>query len=250
VSSGGSGYIDTPVVTITNISASGSGATAVANVSGGAITSITVTSPGHDYGSGDTLGVAVVGGGGSGAVIGTPVLAANTGGGLTKQGIGTLTLSGANTYAGNTTVSAGTLEIVNPVLAAASTVSVASGAVLQLDFSVTNSVAGLVLNGVTQATGVYNSTTSPAYISGAGSLLVPSTIATNPTNITFSVSGSTLSLSWPMDHLGWILQSQTNNLGTGLGANWVDVPGSASVTSTNMPVIPANPTVFYRLRKP
>jgi len=250
VSNGGSGYIDTPVVTITNISASGSGATAVANVSGGVITSITVTSPGHDYGSGDTLGVAVVGGGGSGAVIGAPVLGANTGGGLTKQGIGTLTLSGANTYAGNTTVSAGTLEIVNPVLAAASTVSVASGATLQLDFSVTNTVTGLVLNGVSQPTGVYNTTTSPTYITGTGSLLVGIPIASNPTNITFSVSGSTLSLSWPADHLGWLLQSQTNSLSTGISTNWFDVPGSASSTSAVINMNPANATVFYRLRHP
>ena len=47
VISGGSGFIDTPIVTITNISASGSGATAVANVSGGVITGITVTCPGQ-----------------------------------------------------------------------------------------------------------------------------------------------------------------------------------------------------------
>lgn len=38
-------------------------------------------------------------------------LAATPDGGLTKSGVGTLTLSGANTYTGNTTVSAGTLEL-------------------------------------------------------------------------------------------------------------------------------------------
>ncbi len=80
--------------------------------------------------------------------------------------------------------------------------------------------------------------------------VVASSIATNPTNITFSVSGSTLSLSWPADHLGWILQSQTNNLSVGISTNWSDVAGSAAVTSTNLTIIPANPTVFYRLRNP
>lgn len=83
-----------------------------------------------------------------------------------------------------------------------------------------------------------------------GILSVVNGIASNPTNITFSVSGSTLSLSWPSDHLGWILQAQTNTLSTGLGTNWFDVPNSASVTSTNITIDVLNPSVFYRLRKP
>jgi fibronectin-binding autotransporter adhesin len=77
-----------------------------------------------------------------------------------------------------------------------------------------------------------------------------SSIASNPTNITYSVSGSTLTLSWPTDHLGWFLQSQTNNLSVGINTNWADVAGSAAVTSTNLTIIPENPSVFYRLRNP
>jgi fibronectin-binding autotransporter adhesin len=77
-----------------------------------------------------------------------------------------------------------------------------------------------------------------------------SPIASNPTNITFSAGGGNLNLSWPPGHLGWILQSQTNLLGVGLSTNWSDVAGSASVTATNFPLSPANPAVFYRLRKP
>ncbi len=83
--------------------------------------------------------------------------------------------------------------------------------------------------------------------------IITQTIATNPTNITFSVSGSMLTLSWPADHLGWILQSQTNSLNVGIttpAGSWFDVPGSASVTSAVIPINPANPTVFYRLRNP
>ena len=80
--------------------------------------------------------------------------------------------------------------------------------------------------------------------------IVGSSIASNPTNITFSVSGSTLSLSWPADHLGWILQSQTNSLAVGITTNWFDMAGTASVTSTNLTINPADPTVFYRLRQP
>ncbi len=249
LSSGGSGYFAPPLVVLTNGTGSGATATAQINPVTGAVTGIVINNPGTGYLASDVLTVSFLGGGGSGAVAATPLLAQNTSGGLTKQGAGTLTLSGANTYTGNTIVNAGTLEIAQPVLAGSSTVTVAGGAILQLDFAVTNRVSGLVLNGVTQAPGVYNLATSAPYLAGTGSLLV-STIATNPTNITFSVTGHTLALSWPADHLGWILQSQTNSLNTGLSTNWFDVAGSASVTSTNININSAVPTAFYRLRQP
>jgi len=43
------------------------------------------------------------------------------------------------------------------------------------------------------------------------------------------------------------LQTQTNSLSTGLGANWVDVPGSSSVNTEVVPLNPTNPAVFYRM---
>jgi autotransporter-associated beta strand protein len=168
-----------------------------------------------------------------------------TDGGLTKLGAGTVTLGSANTYNGNTTVKAGTLEVVLATLATTSTVSISNGAALKMDFSTTNQVGALVLNGVAQSGGVYNSITSPSFISGSGSLLVQS-IASNPTNITFAASGGSLHLSWPSDHLGWILQSKTNLV----ARNWVDLVGSSSVTSTNIPISTAIPSIFYRLRHP
>ena len=69
-------------------------------------------------------------------------------------------------------------------------------------------------------------------------------------DISYSLSGSNLTLSWPTNYLGWILQEQTNSLDVGLNANWVDLSGSANVTTTNMLISPANPTVFYRLSPP
>ena len=69
--------------------------------------------------------------------------------------------------------------------------------------------------------------------------------ADNPTNITASVSGKTLTIAWPADHLGWILQAQTNGLSTG---QWFDVPGSDAVNSVVIPINPANTSVFYRQR--
>ena len=71
-----------------------------------------------------------------------------------------------------------------------------------------------------------------------------------PTNISYSVTGTTLTISWPASYLGWILQSQTNVLSVGLKKNWYDVSGSGSISSTNLPINPVNPSVFYRLRHP
>jgi hypothetical protein len=75
-------------------------------------------------------------------------------------------------------------------------------------------------------------------------------VALNPTNISAVLSGNTLALSWPADHLGWRLQVQTNSLSAGLGTNWVTLPGSDLVTSTNMPINPGNRAVFYRMIYP
>src|ERR1035437_10330141 len=83
-----------------------------------------------------------------------------------------------------------------------------------------------------------------------GSIAVLSTVATNPTNITFSVTSNVLTLSWPADHTGWRLQAQTNSLANGLGTNWVEVLGASAVNSTNFTINPANGAVFYRLVYP
>lgn len=169
---------------------------------------------------------------------------------LTKTGNGTLTLSGANTYTSNTIVNAGILELTLPTLFSNAAVSVASGATLRLNFVETNVVAGLVLNGASKPAGLYNNNTDPAFLTGTGSLLVAPSVSLVPTNITTAVSGSTLTLSWPADHLGWRLQLQTNSLAAGLGTNWVTLPGSDAVTSTNITINPANGSVFFRLVYP
>jgi hypothetical protein len=67
-----------------------------------------------------------------------------------------------------------------------------------------------------------------------------------PGPIQFTVSGTQLSLGWPTN-LGWTLQVQTNNLSKGLGTNWVNVPGSTTVTNVVVPMNPTNGSVFYRL---
>ena len=80
-----------------------------------------------------------------------------------------------------------------------------------------------------------------------GTIAVVSTVNSNRPPLLASFNGTILALSWPTN-AGWTLQQQTNSLTTGLGSNWVDVPGSTAITSTNITVDPAKPTVFYRLK--
>ncbi len=86
-----------------------------------------------------------------------------------------------------------------------------------------------------------------------GTIQVVPSVSLNPTNITSSVSGSVLTLTWPADHIGWRLQVQTNALTSGLNPSsnaWSTVTGSASVNTQTININPANGSVFYRLVYP
>lgn len=96
-------------------------------------------------------------------------------GSLTKQGTGALTLSGANTYTGNTTVSAGTLILTKAYLSDAGTVTIATGAVLNLSHGLVDQVAGLTIGGTPLAPGTYDSVSNPGVIIGSGKLQVTGT---------------------------------------------------------------------------
>jgi hypothetical protein len=71
-----------------------------------------------------------------------------------------------------------------------------------------------------------------------------------PTNITYTVSSNVLVLSWPSNYTGWLLQTQTNPLSSGLGTNWQTVAGSATNSTYLVPLNPANPAVYFRLVYP
>ncbi|MES2922018.1 MAG: M60 family metallopeptidase [Verrucomicrobiota bacterium] len=78
---------------------------------------------------------------------------------LVKSGSATQTLTGSNNYAGATTVTAGTLSLSAATLANASTVTIASGAALDLTHGATDIIDKLFINGVQQAAGLYKSAT-------------------------------------------------------------------------------------------
>jgi hypothetical protein len=72
--------------------------------------------------------------------------------------------------------------------------------------------------------------------------------------LTNSVSGTTLTLSWPADHLGYRLLVQTNNLNKGVSSNtndWGTVAGSQLIITTNITIIKTSVTnQYYRLVYP
>jgi len=74
------------------------------------------------------------------------------------------------------------------------------------------------------------------------------TIAANPTNLSYSVSSGVLTMTWPQDHLGWLLQSNSVNLAA--PADWYDLSNTATGTSYSISINPAQANVFYRLRHP
>jgi autotransporter-associated beta strand protein len=89
--------------------------------------------------------------------------------GLTKSGAGIFTLTGSLSYAGDTTVTAGTLSLGSTNGGNnLSTMTVASGAKLKLTYAGTDTVAALVINDVPQAGGVYGHTDSGATNGGQG----------------------------------------------------------------------------------
>ena len=240
---GGAGYIAPPIVTITG---DGVGATAIAQIdrAAGTVTNIIITCPGVDYTAVPTF---IVSGGGAttdATITGTSPTA-NTSGGLTAVGSGVTTLSGTNTYTGNTTVNAGTLEIVSAGLAASSTVSIASSAKLQLDFATTNQIGALVLNGVTQSAGIYNSNTTPASISGPGSLIVsavgPGIFTSTPGITSFTLNGANIEISGTNGQAGdayYLLASTNLSLPISqwqtVATNVLSASGSFTVTGTNV----------------
>src|SRR5882724_9052503 len=148
-----------------------------------------------------------------------------------------VSLNGSITYGG-------TLSVTNigPALQAGDSFQLFPGAV--------SGFTGGINLATTDATGnVYTWTNKVAIDGSIRVLTASSSINPLPGTIQVSVSGNTLSLSWPTN-AGWLLQTQTNSLAVGLGTNWVTVSGSDLVTSTNITINPANGAAFYRMLHP
>jgi len=64
------------------------------------------------------------------------------------------------------------------------------------------------------------------------------------------LSGGDLILTWPQDHIGWTLRSQTNSLAVGLSSSWVAVAGSSGTNKVIMPMDKTQGAVFFRRTHP
>jgi autotransporter-associated beta strand protein len=91
---------------------------------------------------------------------------------------------------------------------------------------------------------------STSTLTADGTLRVVRVVNTTPTNLTSQLSGNQLTLSWPADHTGWHLQSQTNAVSVGLSTNWAEVAGSTATNTVTVTINPANGSVFYRMTYP
>ena len=110
--------------------------------------------------------------------IGGPIGDSGNNYGLTKDGAGTLELTGNSTYTGETIVDAGALSITQTYLSDSSSVHIDLAATLNLDFSGTDQVLTVYTNGVIGPTGTWGALGSgadneTAFITGTGLLNAP-----------------------------------------------------------------------------
>lgn len=154
-------------LTVGQILTNNDGGTATFNFNGGTLKAAGSTTAFLNLGGAGQSAVVKSGGAvidtnGFNVTISQALIAGAGGGGLTKNGVGTLTLTGANTFAGDITVNGGTLSLNSAFVAADADISLFNGGVLDLAFSGTNNIAYLFINGASQAIGTYGAIGSGA----------------------------------------------------------------------------------------
>jgi autotransporter-associated beta strand protein len=191
--------------------------------------------------------------GGSGTING-PVTVVATGRLAPGNSIGTLTINNNLMLSGNLNIEVNRSGFASDNLvvsgnltnAGSGTVVVTNlGAALQAGDTFTLFNNPLVNGAAMTVTGGNMIWTNKLAVDGSIAVLYP--VATTPTNINFALSGNTLTLSWPPNHLTWSLQS---NIVSVVSTNWFPVPNSATNTQYLVTINPARSNVFYRLVAP
>jgi len=120
-------------------------------------------------------------------------------------------------------------------------VSIATNA--SLAFTNTGLANGTLYYFVVSATNSFGESTNSTEVSARPTS--SASVAMNAAN-----AAGQLQISWPADHTGWQLQSQTNDFTTGLGTNWVNMTGSDQTNQMTVPLNSTNGSVFFRLVRP
>jgi len=245
----GGTIVSNGILSVQNTTGSGTGTGAVTVKSGGLLAANGIISGAATVESGAGVG-------GKGFM---NSLSVNSGGMLSPGNfdIGTLTLNTLTLAAGSTTY----MEI-NKTSNTKDMVTALSGLTYGGTLNVANLSGTNVLGDTYQLfnapgyTNDFSAFSLPALESGlqwvwtptSGTLSVAANYATTPTNISYSVSGATFTLTWPASHRGWYAQS--NSVGVANSSSWFDIAGSDTVTNLNITISLTPPKVFYRLRRP
>jgi autotransporter-associated beta strand protein len=164
--------------------------------------------------------------------------------------IGTLTISNSLTLSGTTVMELNAATSTNDLVRGLTIVTYGGTLILSNLAGTVTALNAFKLFSATSYRGAFTALTPASPGEGLGwntnSLVTDGmlrVVSTAPVTIAQTLSGSLLTFSWPVDHIGWRLQAQTNNLGT----NWIDVPNSIATNQITFTRDPTVGSVFYRL---
>ncbi|MEO5914382.1 MAG: autotransporter-associated beta strand repeat-containing protein [Luteolibacter sp.] len=159
---------------------------------------------------------------------------------LTKSGLGTQTIAGAQTYTGDTRVNGGILSLDTAFFANTADVYIATGAVLNLTHSGTDVVNALYFNGVAQANGIYDAGNSGGLITGTGKIQVGATPAGYASwavakGLTAGVNDG-VNQDPDFDGIANLLEYVLGGLPIGAGSSNTSILPTSSLTTTDLVV--------------